>query len=173
MRDRTEQGQRDILTSILQSIQRQLIEKSSRFDISASQNGKDNSLKPRNREILRVSICTILRDLPCAFLVLDDLDQCGYQTAQLLEEEFTHLRKHGLRVMTTSRVARFTKTNWLCNVPYREHYIPSDCDVWVCRKCYDEAEQADEQEKWEMLDSIFVVCNSCKEAGETERTCYR
>jgi hypothetical protein len=168
-----EPSQRDILTSILRSIHRQLVEKSLRFDTLASQNSKGSSWGPRDRGILRRSICTILHDLPCAFLVLDDLDQCGYQTAELLEEEFTHLRKHGLRIMTTSRVARFTRRNWLCNVPCREHYIPSDCDVWVCRKCYDEAEQADEQERGEMLDSIFVVCNSCKEAGETEMTCYR
>jgi hypothetical protein len=178
MRPGTEESQSDIFTSILQSINRQLIEKSSRFDTSPSQNSRITTSGSRNREFLQRSICATLLDLPGAFLVLDDLDQCGYQTVQLLEEEFTLLRKHGLRIMTTSRVARFTWREWWCHVSlcsssHPEHSIPLPCDVWVCKKCYEEVEQAEEQEKGEMLDNMFAVCNSYREAGGTETMCHR
>jgi hypothetical protein len=106
----------------------------------------------------RSSLHSWLQSNGPAFLLVDDLDQCGYATALLVEKELAHLQKAGLRIMITSRV------------PYQRKNLKHTCDidtcsskgrrlavweVWKCRKCYDGKEEKN------------TVCTTCKGEGHT------
>lgn len=172
MKGKSQRTPEDFTTAVMESIHHQLIgngfEEDSTFQ---SYDGSTCTSQPRNIKELRRSIYTALHHSPHTFLVIDDLDQCGYQSVQLLEEELDKLRAHGLRIMITSRVARYETRYWLCDAG-GGHSITADCEVWLCSKCYEGAEQLDGEEKEEMLGS-FVTCTSCKNTREAMRTCSK
>lgn len=165
MTPRVKHDESYMLMDILHSIRSQLDVQSSSRDVCASQKIL------QDRESLRTSICTLLSTLPLPFLVVDDLDQCGYKIAQLLEEELVSYQAHGLRIMTTSRVARYNEEKWQCNAPF-DHTIASEFDVWVCKMCYDIAEQAEEPERGKIRAGLYTFCNSCKDVGAAQDICF-
>jgi len=81
------------------------------------------------------------------------------------------LREHGLRIMTTSRVARYVKENWYCSLG-NGHPIAADCEVWICSECWKETEQLNDEERDEMIDDL-LICTNCKEANDVTFECYR
>lgn len=121
---------------------------------------------------LRTSIYRALDSVPRAFLVIDDLDTCGYQSVRLIEEELDTLQKHGLRIMIASRITRYPTIDWSCDAEHG-HSIRADCDVWFCSQCYQRAEGLKGEEREETVYGLFVTCTSCKEKSETERMCSK
>jgi hypothetical protein len=167
MKGKSKEGPEKFLISVMRSVYCQLVAK--RY--GHANFGEESDLGTQDLEGFRRSIYRILRDLPCAFLVLDDLDQCGYQHVELLEEELVGLREHGLGIMTTSRVARYTKQSWCCRLK-KGHLIETDCEVWICSECWKETEPLNEEERDEMIDNL-LICTSCKEANDVTFKCYR
>lgn len=117
----------------------------------------ENELDMRLEED-RSSLHSWLQTRDPAFLIVDDLDQCGYRTALQVEKELSHLQKAGLRIMVTSRV------------PYQRKNLKHTCDidtcssqgrrlavweVWKCKKCYDDKEEKN------------TVCKTCRDEGHT------
>lgn len=103
---------------------------------------------------------------------MDDLDSCGYQSTRLIEEELETLQKHGLRIMITSRIARYSTIEWYCDVG-EGHIIDFEYNVWFCSHCYQRAEELGAKEKEDMLIDLFVTCTSCKETREVGRICSK
>lgn len=136
--------------------------------------GNDIELQSSEYKIqgLRDSLYTVLHSIPRAFLVIDDLDNCGYQAVKAIEKELGILQEYRLRTMITSRIARYPTVRWSCDAG-GGHSIRADCDVWVCSDCYQAAEELDGKDKEDVLDDLFATCTSCKEEVDKERSCYK
>lgn len=97
----------------------------SKIELSASKN---------EIATLRNSIYRAVHATPRTFLVIEDLDSCGYHSVKLLEEELDTLQKHGLRTMITSRIARYPTSYLSCDAE-GGHSIAFDCDAWFRSEC--------------------------------------
>lgn len=152
-------------TDVLESIYFQLTDR--RYKNDAELQTSEGRMKELENLIYKA-----LHAIPCAFLVVDDLDSCGYHSVKLIEEKLDTLQKHGLRTMITSRIARYPTIRWFCDAG-GAHGIEADCDVWFCNQCYQQAEKLEGEEREDMVDDLFVTCTTCKEKDETKRICSK
>ena len=84
-----------------------------------------------------------------AFLILDNMDQCGIALKELLERELSAMQKQGLKIMSTSRLPRYEDSELLegraCD--FHGHNFAMDL-YWHCNKCQQD------------------ICESCKGGEE-------
>jgi hypothetical protein len=160
----------DILSSIANQLTGQsLLKDAPKLLVSDSMTLDDQLEALQNWIVKFVAICKP------TFLIVDDLDRCGYRKAQLLETEVSYFQKHGLRIMITSCVApprmwSRTACDWVCDV--KNCPIP-ERNVWICETCANDVENSkDKWERFSRMANVLIVCTSCIQSGNTiVKTC--
>ncbi|OJD30377.1 heterokaryon incompatibility protein [Diplodia corticola] len=113
----------------------------------------------RRIKLLRKALYARLLSLSHAFLIVDDFDRCGDAIELFFEDEFARLRRHGLKIFVTSRIAfqRSQLSVWCDAVNSEGEQCPSYgiTVYWKCKQCLLRGAEED-----------YIICEACRLRGE-------